>query len=483
MTKPIFPPPPRSVCREFGIQIGRIWLLFQLFSPGLFIASVALLPSSFAMYACSAALAAWWNRQHRLAILFVAIAALLGWPFAALVGVPIAVDLLIRRGKWRTFLLWSLISAITVALPMVLIDSTYFGRLAVAPLNIILYNVFGSHGPNLYGTEPWTFYALNGLLNFNVLWPLALATPAVLVVAHFFVPARSPATLTLPHYISLAPFYLWLVVFAVQPHKEERFLFPVYFMVGLCAAISLDTLQRLWFRLLGTIRAHQAGSHYLDQTAWLAAAVMLVYTMMGVARIAALHQYYHAPLDVWTELHSLAAERTQAASAAGGRQANETLISNVCAGKDWYRLPGSFLLPDAAYRLRFVRSEFRGHLPAHFAAGAEGTSEVSGYFNAGNVENGTVYVDVEECEFMFDLDVGRYTELEPDYAGRVDEWRVLQSVPFLDAQRSHWVPRSFFLPGLEDWLRFGSMNLLQRVPKGGQQVEKVAAGGAAAVAG
>lgn len=68
----------RAVCREFGIQIGRLWLIFQLFSPGMFIASTAFLPSSFAMYFCSAALAAWWHQKYNLAVYFVAIAALLG---------------------------------------------------------------------------------------------------------------------------------------------------------------------------------------------------------------------------------------------------------------------------------------------------------------------------------------------------------------------------------------------------------------------
>ncbi len=35
--------------------------------------------------------------------------------------------------------------------------------------------MFTSHGPDLYGTEPASFYLLNGLLNFNVAFPAALA--------------------------------------------------------------------------------------------------------------------------------------------------------------------------------------------------------------------------------------------------------------------------------------------------------------------
>ena len=59
---------------------------------------------------------------------------------------------------------------------MVQIDSHYFGRLVVAPWNIVMYNVFSSHGPDLYGTEPWTFYIVNGILNFNIIFVAALVS-------------------------------------------------------------------------------------------------------------------------------------------------------------------------------------------------------------------------------------------------------------------------------------------------------------------
>ena len=53
-------------------------------------------------------------------------------------------------------------------------DSAFYGRVVAAPLNIIAYNIFTSHGPDLYGTEPWHFYILNGILNFNVVFLLSL---------------------------------------------------------------------------------------------------------------------------------------------------------------------------------------------------------------------------------------------------------------------------------------------------------------------
>ena len=34
---------------------------------------------------------------------------------------------------------------------MIYIDSKYFGGIVIAPLNIVIYNVFSNHGPNIYG--------------------------------------------------------------------------------------------------------------------------------------------------------------------------------------------------------------------------------------------------------------------------------------------------------------------------------------------
>lgn len=122
------------------------------------------------MYFGCSALAAWWQQRYSLAIFFTAISALLGWPFAALIGVPLVLDLLLRQRDWRTFVQWTLISGATIALPMIAIDTSYFGKLTFAPLNIVLYNVFTSHGPNIFGTEPLSYYIVNGFLNFNIIW-------------------------------------------------------------------------------------------------------------------------------------------------------------------------------------------------------------------------------------------------------------------------------------------------------------------------
>lgn len=89
--------------------------------------------------------------------------------------------MLFRRKNWWVFIQWSLIACAAILLPMARIDSLYYGRLVLAPLNIVMYNVFSPHGPSLYGTYPWFFYIINGVLNFNFMFIAALLTPLALV--------------------------------------------------------------------------------------------------------------------------------------------------------------------------------------------------------------------------------------------------------------------------------------------------------------
>ena len=46
-----------------------------------------------------------------------------------------------------------------------------------------------------------------------------------------------------PYWLTLAPMYIWFIIFFIQPHKEERFLFPVYPLICLCGAVALSALQ------------------------------------------------------------------------------------------------------------------------------------------------------------------------------------------------------------------------------------------------
>lgn len=156
-----------------------------------------------------------------------------------------------------------------------------YGAFTSTTWNIIRYNIFGGseRGPNLYGTEPWSFYILNLILNFNILFPLALLSIPALFISHRIDYSRVGAMFALPavHFnhpielaklgmkkhseqesspftllaIRLAPFYLWLTVMSLQAHKEERFMFPIYPFVCFNAAVSLY-LIRGWLGVIYT---------------------------------------------------------------------------------------------------------------------------------------------------------------------------------------------------------------------------------------
>ncbi|CAG2066098.1 unnamed protein product, partial [Timema podura] len=200
--------------------------------------------------------------------------------------------------------------------------------------NILYYNVFTSHGPNLYGTEPWTFYFINGFLNFNFVFVAALLTPVFLLLVLLLVPLNHRHPACLPYWLSLQPLYLWLFVFVLQPHKEERFLFPIYPMICLAGAITVDALQKLWFRFL--VRRATKAAHYLSHTAPIMVSAILVCSLLGVSRISALYNGYHAPLDLFMELSNVTGDNKL--------PADQNI--NICVGKEWYRFPTSFFLPD-----------------------------------------------------------------------------------------------------------------------------------------
>lgn len=174
--------------------------------------------------------------------------------------------------------------------PVFAVDTVVYSRFVLTPLNIVLYNVFGGRerGPDLYGTEPASFYILNLLLNFNILLPLALGALPALAITYRYDRKRveagfvriyahalatkakadgkvAPTQSSLPVSsaytmlaVRLAPLYLWLGVLTAQPHKEERFMFPAYPLVCFNAAVTLY-LVRGWAE---TLFIHRTKSPY-----------------------------------------------------------------------------------------------------------------------------------------------------------------------------------------------------------------------------
>lgn len=175
---------------------------------------------------------------------------------------------------------------------------------------------------------------------------------------------------------------------------------------------------------------------------------------LGVFRIMSLYKNYHAPLDLMMELNRYPTEEKIPAD----------LTVNVCMGKDWYRYPSSFFLPNKNWNIRFVQSEFKGILPAPYTENENGTTIIHKHFNDKNKEEPSIYFNESKCHFILDLETGRTTDLEPSYSSQKDKWKQIRVLPFLDTLKSHKFFRAFYIPLIsEKYIHFNNFHLLQAI--------------------
>ncbi|XP_061754525.1 alpha-1,2-mannosyltransferase ALG9 isoform X1 [Nerophis ophidion] len=449
----------KAVCKKFGLHVGRLMLAFLVLSTGMFCSSTGFLPSCFCMYTTLIAMTGWFQDSTPLAIMGVATGAFVGWPFSALIGVPIAFDLLVLKREWKSFITWSAFAVLALLGPLVAVDSFFYGKLVVAPLNILLYNVFTPHGPDLYGTEPWHFYFINGALNFNLVFVLALFSLPLTALMETLLHKFHVQNLGRPYWLTLSPMYLWMLIFFTRPHKEERFLFPIYPLICLSGAVALSSLQvcpcnsgsrpscifsfvpflqKCYHFLFQRYRLE----HYTVSSNWLALSAVVVFAVTSLSRSVALFKGYHAPLDLYPEFHRIAKDTTL-------HSVPESRPVSVCVGKEWHRFPSSFLLPHN-WQLHFIQSEFKGQLPQPYASGPLATQIIPANMNDQNLEEPSRYVDVRQCHYLVDLDTEEETPHEPRYAANKEEWNVIAYKPFLQASRSSPVFRAFYIPFLSE---------------------------------
>lgn len=418
----------RSCIPHVGRRAARYVLWLLLWNAGMFHASTALLPSSFAMYLVMLVTSAWMDQRHFLAVFYGVVAVLCGWPYVGVLFVPLALDTLATRGVLPSLFVGAAIGVAVLALELG-VNWHFYRRLVLPAWQIVEYNVLSNETDStLYGTEPWSFYALNLALNFNV--AAVLAAPAPLLAGLFPLSASSaPRTSKLQLLAYLSPLYVWLAIMFAQSHKEERFLSPVYPLVCLAAAVTLSAavarLQRV--RALAALLVY---------------GVLGLYTLLSASRVASNVLNYSAPLRVYQHLHAHVLP-TAARSALHSHTHLEPRV-NLCVGKEWYRFPSSFFVPTNATRVQFVKSAFAGQLPKPFAAHANATSVVPTHMNNRNEEEPSRYVPLEACDYFVDLNLP--TQQEARLWEDPATWTLVHSEPFLLAEASASPYRSFYVP-------------------------------------
>ncbi|TFJ88399.1 hypothetical protein NSK_000748 [Nannochloropsis salina CCMP1776] len=452
-----------AVTRCFGARPGFLTFALLLTSAGMFQASPALLPSSAASNFVMVTTACWLSRRYAWATLVAVTAVLgLGWPFVALLFLPLALHTLYeavshspgpgfaRQCRQGFLYVLSLgVMALVLVLPPVLLVDGFFYRRCVLPVwSILRYNLGGAAvgaDDTLYGVEPWSFYLKNLLLNFNVVLPLVLLLPFLLLLVP---PPAWPSVGKGASFLFVAPAYLWLGVMTTRPHKEERFLFPIYPLLALGGALSLHVLVGSMDRCLTkaapqtvvSAKGNKGGGRkrnghdkdleregpprppllagLLHRLAHIAARGMvplalLLHALLSLSRAVSMTQNFSAPLRLFDDFskHQRAEYFKAAAPVAASKSTNPSpdpspppvRPARLCLGAEWYRFPSSFFLPHAHVHLAFVRAGFGGQLPQPFRAENGTWAPPLQGFNAHNLEEKARYVPIHSCRYLVEL--------------------------------------------------------------------------------
>lgn len=185
--------------------------------------------------------------------------------------------------------------SIIVTLPLFLLDSAYYTTPTLAPWNLLSYNILSAgsgRGPELYGTEPWWYYFANAFLNFNLAFVFCVLSVPLMMILYLSSRLSSPSgrVARMAFYTStsttsnqngllswklvgnLAPFYAWLAIFSLQPHKEERFLYVVYPILCFNASVGVHLFQSvvervfLYYKALRVRKRERESSIILTKT-------------------------------------------------------------------------------------------------------------------------------------------------------------------------------------------------------------------------
>ncbi|KAL0320612.1 UNVERIFIED_CONTAM: Dol-P-Man:Man(6)GlcNAc(2)-PP-Dol alpha-1,2-mannosyltransferase [Sesamum radiatum] len=423
-----------AISRKYGKRLASYTLAMLCLASGCFFASTSFLPSSFSMYAISLSSALFLFEKPAAAVAVAATGVILGWPFSILAFLPVTIFSLVRRFKWA--FLSGAVTSVTLLALSVIVDHCYYGKWTSSVLNLLIYNVLGGGESHLYGTQGPLFYLKNGFNNFNFCFILALLFVVILPIAKKkYVPELL---------VIISPIYIWLAFMSLQPHKEERFLYPIYPLICVAASAVIESIPDL-FR----DKYNPNNSSLLVVIAKsLRPLVLGIILCASHSRTFSLINGYSAPLEIYKHLehHDDAGEG-----------------SILCVGSEWHRFPSSFLVPEYVGEVRWIDDGFRGLLPFPFNTTLGGTSAAPSYFNNKNQASDQQYFqDLDKCTFLVEL------QLQRPYLSRGSDlktWEVLAALPYLDRELSPPKYRSFFIPYL--WQQknvFGLYKLLRRIP-------------------
>ncbi|CAA7402348.1 unnamed protein product [Spirodela intermedia] len=423
-----------ALSKKYGNRLACYTLAMLCLTSGCFFASTSFLPSSFSMYSVTLSSALFLLGRHAMAVSVAAAGVIVGWPFSVLVVLPLTIYSL-TKGNFKLVFLSGTITSILILAISVLVDRYFYGRWTSSVVNLLAYNVLGGGESHLYGTEGPLFYFKNGFNNFNFCFILALLFLAILPIAR---KKYAPDLL-----VVVAPVYIWLIFMSLQPHKEERFLYPIYPLICIAAAAVIESIPDL-FRDKYAIE----DSIIVKVAKAIRPIVLSVILCTSHSRTFSLLHGYSAPLAIYKHLE---------------HHDDAGVGSVLCVGSEWHRYPSSFFVPSYISQVRWIDDGFRGLLPFPFNSTLGGTASSPPHFNSKNTASDQQYLkDLDVCTFLVELDLRRPY---PSRGSDLSQWETLAAIHFLDRELSPAVYRSFFIPHL--WHKenaFGLYRLLRRVP-------------------
>eukprot|EP00979_Chaetoceros_neogracilis_P000889 scaffold187_cov266-Chaetoceros_neogracile.AAC.19 len=408
-----------------------------------------------------------------------------GWPFCAVLFVPLGFHAIHdayhdrdtnNKGIWAIMkLLLRVVGYCIVIQAFVTVVDYFFYAKVISPTwNIFVYNTgWGGDGINrdqLYGVEDCMYYIKNLILNWNGVAILgACAMPILLSRKIYAIVSGAklkPEKEEWKSYslgnmiVILLPACLWIGIVFSRPHKEERFLFPIYPLIAIGASTCLDQVMELT-----GIHIYAGKMLKIDAARvkiGLALMVLLPCSLISISRSMLLTDGYTAPLKLYSDLYRISSSQ----GFDNEHISKDGAPSLICTGGEWYRFPSSYHLPENA-SLAFLKSSFDGQLPQPFTqfGSKQESLALQGVFNDLNEENVARYVGISDCAFTIEI-VGEGDEDVSEVMKYMIEdehdWKLVAQHDFLDADKTSSLHRILYLPMIRK-AAYKKYSLFQRV--------------------
>eukprot|EP01031_Cornospumella_fuschlensis_P029320 gene29320-35395_t len=507
----------------FPPMITKLTTVFLLGSPGILLSGTSLLPSALCSNLLLLGVCSWiegasdysagerrkkntWGYFYT--IMYGSLAVVwTGWPFVGLVFLPIGLHMIHSQYLEAQYILTKKDDGKRHSYVFVVIDSVLYNKPCIPALNIFIYNTIGgsgsSGGDELYGVEPVSYYIKNLFLNCGLAWVCVCAAPVVygLAVAIKVYKVRSEVV-TIWTVVAL-----WIGVLFSRPHKEERFLYPIYGLLAYIAADVVCAFTSILDGLLGRVFTEESGKKriIISTKQILIAFLASTSLIMSASRAYSNYTHYHGYMHLFTEAYFSFAEPKQPHT------------QSLCMGVEWYRFPSHFFLPSHL-QLTYIRDRFHGILPQPYAEHTYSAPPLG--VNTLNQEELDRYLMVRSCDYIVtvltptqrissyvnytissqtleqhyadpkhaDLQYSQFVASQQcndaescDYSG--DFFEVIYTTPVLDHvpppatnklhKALYTVARAFYIPGVSEVLVPRKLYAVLRKKEGGREQREV----------